>query len=319
MDSAPTSSRSDLSFFEALQGGRHATISPETLEMLGKEAANRFLEQGVALNDGIAKLAGSHPDISPEQIRRVAEFANTAVYLAKHDQSKTAGAGSSYPQFELADPARIIQDLNDGATPTRLTPTDLAYSRLSHKGMYEKTASVRASSRDRAEEAFYAQFAVEKVAQDYTTDTVVEEIYTLKDGLESARSHLLAKGEELDLMQKQAYAEYRETVKRHLLDGGSFTDVVKAASATGFEGGRIASFLGGLGEELIGEGVALGAPDLTKVAHRVVNPEHPLVRLCGQVLEFDGEIEKVAEAVTGLEEQLTEVRGFIRENFLRVR
>jgi len=319
MDSAPTKSRPDLSFFEALQGGRHATISPETLEMLGKEAANRFLEQGVALNDGIAKLAGAHPDISPEQVRRVAEFANTAVYLAKHDQAKTAGAGSSYPQFELADPARIIQDLNDGATPVHLTPTDMAYSRLSHKNMYEKTASARPSPRNRAEEAFYAQFAVEKTAQDYTVDTVVEEVYSLKDSLESARSHLMAKGEELDLMQKEAYAEYRETVKRHLLDGGSFTDVVKAASATGFDGGRISSFLGELGEELIGEGVPLRAPNLTKVAHRTVNPEHPLVRLCGQVLDFDGEVEKVAEAVMGIEEQLGQVRGFIRENILRSR
>ena len=101
--------------------GQHAKLSPEALEMMGKQAANMFLDTGLSLNEAVVKIASEHHDINVEQLKRVAEFANTAVYLAKHDQSKTAGDSTSYPQFELADPARIVQDMSDGARPTVVT------------------------------------------------------------------------------------------------------------------------------------------------------------------------------------------------------
>mgnify|MGYP003353403588 CR=1 FL=1 len=78
-------------------------------------------QQGQYRREAVAKLASAVPDMNAEQVKRVCEYANTNVYLALHDKNKTAGAGSSYPQFELADPSRVIQDLSDGAKPTVIT------------------------------------------------------------------------------------------------------------------------------------------------------------------------------------------------------
>jgi hypothetical protein len=121
---------------------RHASLSAESLELLGKTAANAYLTQGIRLNTSIAKQAAAHPDISNAQVQRICEFANTAVYLAQHDKNKLAGAGSSYPQFELADAARVIQDISSGSRPTVVTRTDIEYD-LQPKGGRSKTASAR--------------------------------------------------------------------------------------------------------------------------------------------------------------------------------
>ena len=153
-----------------------ATISPEMLELLGKQAANQYLDSGISLNESIAKLAGAHPDINVEQVKRVVEFANTAVHLGLHDKNKTAGARESYPQFELADAGRIVQDLTDGARPTRLTQVDVEYGRQPQKLKISEATS----------DALLADLFKVKEAQirddlGYTSEAVVDEIMGAKD------------------------------------------------------------------------------------------------------------------------------------------
>lgn len=322
----PAMDRSETLFAEALQGGRHASISSEMLELMGKEAATKFLEQEIPLNESISKLAGEHADISSEQVKRVCEFANTSVYLARHDQAKTAGAKSSYPQFQLADPARVIQDLNDGAVPTITTETDIAYSRAAARPV-EKTASVAGgwgnSSKERAWNELQKSFLGDgKTAATHSVDSVIDDVYAMKDSLTGTRDHLRVKGEQLLFMRKEAQAEYYELAKRHLLDGGSFTDLLAAAQSLPYEMPKIATVIGQLSESLVHdrvtsfEALQRQTNELEKVAHRVVNPQHPFVRTLGAIIDLDQESEKVSIALDEVDSHLSQVQAFIKEHFL---
>lgn len=296
-----------------MHGTRHASLSPEALELMGKQAANRFLNEGLSLNESISKLAAEHPDIGGEQVKRIAEFANNAVYLAKHDQSKTAGAESSYPQFELADPARIIQDMSDGARPTVSTPTDIEYSRMPER---TKTASVED---DGVLEQIFGQPTPSK---DYSRETAVTEIHDTKVELEGLRANLETRAEHVTMSLKEAQAEYYDQVKRHLLGGGNFADVIVAAQTSGEEKGKIAQAFQPVIERLLREKVASATrlqvmtEQLEKVAHRVVNEEHPLVVNFRAILSLQDDVEKVAAALTDVDEQIGRVKGFIKEQFL---
>lgn len=295
----------------------HASISPESLELMGKQAANMFLNEDVSLNEGVAKLAAEHPDINHEQVKRVCEFANTAVYLARHDQSKTAGAESSYPQFPLADPARIIQDLSDGARPTVVTPTDADYGRQPEKK--QKVSSSKAD--ELLAELFQTKEAQARTGIDFSKESGVQEVMDAKGSLTSLRDSLSSTGEGFDLSFKEASAEYYDTVKRHILDGGDFVDVLAGAKTAAIGDERLAEVLGPVIDGLLREKVATAhvlvrsTKALEKVAHRVVNENHPLVVLPRTLGSLDVEIDKIAHSLKDVDSQLSRVNGFIKEQF----
>lgn len=301
-------------------GHRHADLSPEKLELMGKMAANLFLSEDVSLNEGVAKLAGEHPDINHEQVKRVCEFANTAVYLARHDQSKTAGAESSYPQYQLADPARVIQDLSDGARPTVVTAVDADYGRQP-----EKKQKVSASKADELlSELFGTKEAQARADLDFSKETAIQEIMDAKSALTGLRDSLSSTGEGFDLSIKEASAEYYDVVKRHILGGGDFVDVLAAVKTAAVGDAKISDILGPVIDGLLREKVATAdtlarsTKALEKVAHRVVNAEHPLVVLPRTIASLDLEIDKIAHGLEDVEAQLSKVNGFIREKYLAV-
>jgi hypothetical protein len=285
---------------------------------MGKQAANLFLSEGVSLNEGIAKLAGAHPDINQEQIKRICEFANTDVYLAKHDKNKTAGAESSYPQFQLADPARIIQDMSDGAHPKTVTETDRDYGKQPLKK--EKVSS--AKSDELLGEMFGMKEAKARADLDFSSATAIKEVTDAKDALIGLRDSLAGTGEQFDLSFKTAAADYYDTVKRHLLDGGGFEEVMAAARSSGASSEKIAEMMAPVVTRLLKEKVSTadilkaGMRNLEKVAHRVVNPEHPLVMVFQEVVALDHEIEKVASGLEQVEGELKKVNGFIKERIV---
>lgn len=302
--------------FEALKGPSHAKLSPEMLEMMGKEAANRFLDKGIPLNESISKLAASHDDISHDQVKRVVEFANTAVYLKKHDNSKLAGASSSYPQFELADAGRIIQDLSDGARSTVTTKTDLDYARLPTKS---KTASAKT---DFNLDALVDLFAPKNPELDqYTKEAAIQDLMDTKNALESLKENLENSYYPMTHSLESIKEEYYDMTKRHVLDGGSFSDILATARSTGAEDAKIASVISPVAQRLIKEKVAsvdqlkVATRNLEKVAHRVVNSSHPFVTSFAAILTLQEEMAKTAEALNEVDTELGRVKSFIKETF----
>jgi hypothetical protein len=299
------------------QDKSHASISPESLELMGKQAANMYLDEGVALNEAVVKIASEHSDINQEQLSRICEFANTSVYLAKHDQAKTAGAEHSYPQFQLADPARVIQDMTDGARPTVVTQTDVAYGKHPNRSL-----GISPEAAEAILEGLFGVHEAEKHSSlDYTRDSALGEIMDAKHNLQDLRSSLQSSAQQLDGMHKQASDEYYDTVKRHLLDGGSFADVVVAGTSSGLSYEKYASAIQPFVTQLLREKVASAAElsndmdGLEKVAHRIINEQHPLVASFRAYIGLDYEIEKIATGLVDVEKELKNVDSFIRETF----
>jgi len=325
--------------------GKHANVSPEMLEMMGKSAANTFIEKGISLNESISKLAAAHDDISQEQVKRICEFANTAVYLAKHDMSKTAGSKESYPEFDLADPNRVIQDLSDGTKSTVTTKVDADYSRLPQKvkeskgpfdiepeyiGAMAATVPValigralmkkRASAESPAERALEELF-MPKTAEDldFSKQSAIDEVMAAKDQLNGLRHHLQVSGEQFDMMHKEASEEFYELSKRHMMSEGSLVDLVKAAQATGATGTEVNEVLAPVIKRLVQEKVASAKElssqmvGLEKVAHRTINPSHPMVKAAGAIVSANQEMGKIAYGLQGVEDGLKNVNSFIKE------
>lgn len=292
---------------------QQGTVSPERLELMGKEAANLLMHEGVSLNESIAKLAGAEADINPEHVKRICEFANNAVYLAKHDQNKTAGASASYPRFTLADPNHVIQDLSDGARPKNLTPTDVDYGRLPERK--EKVSS--AESDDALAELFGMKTA--EAMPEFSRESGVEDVMGAKSALIGLRDNLSNSAERFDLLRQEASENYYDSVKRHLLDGGGFEDVLHAAKSSGAPEGEVSRtlqpFVVRLLKEKVSSASALrcGVLGIEKVAHRVLNPEHPFVATFGALLSFDGELEKIATALEDIDARMSDVNAVIQE------
>jgi hypothetical protein len=301
----------DLSEF-LLQGTHHARISPEMLELLGKQAANHYLDDKVPLNESVVKLASGYPDINQEQVKRICEFANNATYLAIHDKNKTAGAQSSYPQFDLADPARVIQEMSDGARPTVITPVDMAYSRQPEK---VKTSSP-------AVEAALEELFTSKTP-DYaaTKESAVEDLIVLKDQLQGTQATFATAAESCEMSFKMASAELYELVKQHVLDGDSIADVVVALRSTGVDKEKVSQVLEPIVEKLLKDKVAKveqltqQMKDIQKVAHRVVDAENPMVTTFLSVVTSHRELIKAASALEEVEEQLDRTNAFIQEKY----
>lgn len=298
-----------------LQNVKHADLSPEMMELMGKQAANLFIEKGVALNETIVKLASAHEDINQEQLKRICEFANTSAYLAKHDQNKTAGAKVSYPEFELADPNRVIQDMSDGAKPTILTKVDTDYGKLPEKK--QKVSSARSDAL--LEELFQVKEAQARADLDFSKDTAINQVMGAKEELVALRETLTASNERLDLMQKEAEAEFYETAKRHCLDEGSFADVIKAAQATGASDVQVKDVLRpvivGFTKEKVSSvrDMADDVKSLTKISHRIINPDHPMVKAAGAVIDCEQQRTTISKGLEQVETQLEKVNSFIKE------
>lgn len=292
---------------------RHASISAESLELMGKQAANLFLDSGLSLNEAVVKVASAQPGINPEQLKRVVEYANTATYLAKHDQNKNAGSDSSYPQFELADPGRVVQDLSDGARPTAVTRTDIDYGRQPLKA---KLSSVQTDAL--LSEIFKTASAEDN---DFSHETLVKEVMDTKSDLIQLKENLESSAEKIAFDTESAIADYYSVMRTHLLDNGSFADVLAAARSTGMDQEKIASVLQPFVVQLLSDKVLTpdelraGSNSLNKVAHRVVNTEHPLVQSFSAIVMLSDELEKIAHGLESVEDQLGMVRSYIKENY----
>lgn len=297
-----------------LSSGKRTALTPERLEMLGKEAASKLWNDGVPLNSTIRKTLSEFDDVNAEQVKRIVEFANQSAYLAQHDKFKVAGSDSSYPQFELADSARILQDITMSGQPSRATSFDVAYASSPQK---PKIASVDVD----AELATMFSYSKEKTASEQTPEGSVEEVMGTKQMLVDLRDNLARSGERFDLLLKEAQDQYYDLAKTHLLEGGSFVDILAAARSTAVGDAKIASVMRPVVEQLIGEHVARpttlmeSVRDLEKIAHRVVNQEHPFVTTFGAIVSLQTEVEKTAAGLDEVNGQLQTINSFIKEHY----
>jgi hypothetical protein len=107
---------SDLPATLSVQQSHARPIGGEELELLGKKAAAKYSSGKVPLTQAVVDTV-KHAALSPEQVRRVAEFANISAYLTEFQK---CGNDHRYVQFQggPADVPAILRDLNDGGGGT---------------------------------------------------------------------------------------------------------------------------------------------------------------------------------------------------------
>ena len=296
---------------EYLTGDRsQPSVAPEVLELLGKQAAAAYLDHGVSPNKTIVKLASEGNQFTADHIKRICELANQSIYLGIHDKNKVASAGSSYPQFPLADPGEVVQQLTISAQPVIEGTVDSSYGTLPK----EKKASI---SDEQLAELFGQPTQVT-----YTTESLDTDMTALKDSMKGLKDHMTVLADQHDFVLKTASDQYFDEVKNHMLTGGSLADVLNAAVNTGLSDEQIATAITPLVGRLLTEKVAsagalnLQIEGLEKVAHRQVNPNHPFVTLVAEIADASDTIElcstKIAEANAALAQIDEHIKETIR-------
>lgn len=107
----------DLPSVMLLQQSHATPRSGEDLEVFGKCAAQKYVNgKSGTLTSAVVETV-KHAGLSPEQVKRVIEFANTDAYLSEHHKE---GSDSKYVEFTggPADPGEVLRDLNDGGGGT---------------------------------------------------------------------------------------------------------------------------------------------------------------------------------------------------------
>lgn len=209
--------------------------------------------------------------LSPEQVKRVVEFANTAAYLTEF---RKEGAGHKYIDFGEggpANPSTVLQDLNDGGGGTMFdtgtssgsdayrTPPP-SYDPL-EDGPSEKTAS---SDEPRFE-----------------GDPLLE-VYELRDELAGRAGHV----KEALRQEERNHAYFTEDlygeVKNAALSGYSLGDIVHVLSYVADDDTFVKAAMTGMLESLVDQGVYLTfeqlQESLVKQASGIPDTTHPMVQ-----------------------------------------
>ena len=86
--------------------------NPYDLEQLGKDAAQKYISDNVALNDTILKTAQAN-NLNRQQINRVVEAANVDAYLHLIEKAE-----DNYVDFPLADASAVYSNMSTTSEPT---------------------------------------------------------------------------------------------------------------------------------------------------------------------------------------------------------
>jgi hypothetical protein len=283
MDDLPSSIRLQQSSAKARTG--------EELETMGKEAASKYVRGTFGtLTESVVETVKS-AGLSPEQVRRVVEFANIDAFNKEfqkeaggHRVVEFKGGPASFPE--------VLRDLNDGGTTEidkhafdySLPPPDV--TRLSSKN----------EDRLGLENAKLASaFAVEEVPLPYAEP--LREALDAKSKLAGAEAELASTLSELESQYYGVVEGLFHSVKQAALEGTSLGQIVAAWGSVVGRPEFVKSAFINLSPRLVENGVfsslaAIGDSLMKTASIGVVNSEHPImVNFC----DFCEVLTKLAE------------------------
>lgn len=290
---------SDLPTQGLLQQLKAHARSGEYLEVLGKKAsADWGSGRYKTLTDAVTYTV-KQAQLSPEQVKRVVEFANTAAFLTDF---KKEGAPHHVVEFVggPADASEILKDLNDGGGGAVTDYGSHDYSMPPSGAAAEKTASPH------TETALAALFGGDgPEAMPYENPHA--EVIDLRDKLAGAADHLQAQISGLEIAYADLADRVYHQVKQAALSGHSMGQVLQAWQAVAPTEEYIKVGFSLITPRLLREGVFHTIGEMTASVDKtaeasMVNPEHPLVV---DFSEFCDALAKLAE----LRSARVEVRG----------
>jgi hypothetical protein len=165
-------------------------VSGEHLEVLGKKAsANWQSGRAETLTDAVVETV-KHAGLSPEQVRRVVEFANTDAFLTEFKKEGQASKMVDFGSGGPADPSEVLKDLNDGGGGS-VSDDGLGDYRMGPSSKHASAGSV---------EDLAAAFQTE--GAEYNFESPFTDALVLREKLAGALEHMTA---ELDGCNRIAY------------------------------------------------------------------------------------------------------------------
>lgn len=280
----------------ALQQGMARKIDPEQLQVMGKQAAALYTKTGKNLSEAVVEIS-KHAQLSPEQVRRVCEFANTSAYLEAFEKSGEVRNVT----FEggPADPSYVLKELNDGSVP--------ALHNSRHRDYDERPRSYKTAAADTAlAEAFLAPVGLEKAASVQAVDpdaraNPVDELYDLHTRLQDVRDQYMSKLSSCEVFLQEVGNDVRQAVKQARADGITDAEIQGAWSKYG------SAFM------IKNAMPAWAGAPLEKLAGaRIINEQHPLIERFVAFTKVAEQHLKLKNLVAVLDEQLAEVNPHLR-------
>lgn len=228
---------------EVIKLARKSSSNSENYGLWGKEAAKRYVEDGVQLSKHIAKIA-SENGLNPDEIARVVEAANLEVF-----DHKLKTSSSKAFEFDVADHGKVIDLL--GVKKQKTAMPSVFFTDY-HKPLDQELSKTAGKT---IEEAFGVSVDQEKIASPKIAEDLLERL----------------KFAEQDLKYKIAYnvekfietAEgFYDKVKQEVLSGKSFEDISSVLMSKAEEGPqstRVKELLDWTKRKLVDSGVMLAA------------------------------------------------------------
>lgn len=271
------------------------------LEMLGKQAADRWLDgRADNLSDAVVQTVKS-AGLNTEQVRRVIEFTNIEAYNREFKKESS----SKVINFEggPADPSVVLKDLNRVEQKVACTLAS------DYDVPPEPYAHVSVST----ERAFDQAFATQ--GGEYPEVNPFGEVLDLRDKLASAHDQMTGELSSLEVDFQEASRQLLGHVKQAALAGHSLSEIVHIWNGVAPDQVFVKTAMESMLEPLLSAGVFTGdelVESLQKVAApRVPNPEHPLVQgfaeyceTLAKLAELRDRREEVADVVGDLTEFL---------------
>lgn len=327
-------------FEQLISGSKQNSPQPELLETLGKKAAAQFLQDGDSLNESIVKLASQYPNLENEHVKRIAEFANNAVFQGLHSQNEDKNV-----HFPLADPGTIIQDLRDGGSPNhtgKTLNTGLPQNKRSFippstgmndyqapparsipntDGFADQASGMAELNRQNEHSGLMGTGEqISKVAaafdMSFSHSNPVEDVFNLHLKLRATREKLAEAHETFDLGLKAAKEDFYQQVKRACLesDGPGLMNVVNAVKLASPNDSFAFQILRSVSERLVKEG-AVKSSQLEKVAaQKIVNFSHPIMTSYGGILKMAEEKVRSKAALDEADKAMAKTAAFLRKN-----
>lgn len=256
-------------------------VSGDELESLGKEAARRWAcGEHKDLSNAVVETV-KQARLSPEQVRRVVEFTNTNAFL---DQFRKEGTSHKYIDFGegvLANPSRVLQDLNDGSGGTVFDTGDGDYHNPAPKGTKQASAKDGFDKTASGGEPDALELALQSPGYELPYANPYQELFEVKHKLAAEYDTTTSARTFLEGAIRDLSSIIYDEVKTAMDHGHSLGEVANVWSQFGNEEQVKLAFdivVERLYQENVVSSVDQVVSSLQKTAGaQVVNPSHPLV------------------------------------------
>jgi hypothetical protein len=262
---------------------RGRPVDPLSLEAMGKQAAHISETAGISMTDAVVQTIG-HVKLNSEQVRRVVEYANVEIFNRKF-AAMQGSVRSVHIDGGPADPAQVMQTLNNAARPREVIVDSLEYSMPPD---FMKSAAP----------------AVFDIVPERTRAGALGEVSALQSKLAAAHDELVQNFEASKERVAYAFEALAEAVKSASAGGATPAEIYSAWYRAHPELAKIAySKLAGFMR-----------PDNEKVAGRSISPSAKVATLFSAFVQESLSAEAHTHALRNVETELSKVAVWLRKH-----